>query len=150
MTKKHVLIMAGVAVVLATAAVALHARTRSQRLARSSFIDQEHYQRIEAGMQRDEVEAILGGPPGEFITAEVAFFYPEGHSFDWGDGRVVEYWSGDQWEIEVVFDEQGALLTKCIQQASPWPRPGIERLRDLKRCVVHAVSAHCRASKDAS
>jgi hypothetical protein len=119
--RKRFLLLAGVAVVATAAAlIALQLHALDQRRARSGLIGPENFDRITVGMRRDEVEGILGGPPGHFTTTDVGFFYPEGRSFG-GKEEGWEYWSGDQWEIEVVFDEQGGVRTRALQESSFLP-----------------------------
>jgi hypothetical protein len=71
MKRKRLLILAGVALALAVLVpAALHLHPYYQKLARSRLIDLRHFARIKEGMSRAEVEAILGGPPGDFRTDE--------------------------------------------------------------------------------
>jgi hypothetical protein len=39
-----------------------------QRFARNQRIDREHFQRIKLGMRQEDIEEILGGPPGDYST----------------------------------------------------------------------------------
>jgi hypothetical protein len=70
------------------------------------------YDRIEVGMSQAEVEAILGGPPGDFRTGPV--LWPEGENPGCVTGTDPEGapggtlgWSGDDGIIRVGFDRNG-------------------------------------------
>jgi hypothetical protein len=87
----------------------LQLHSRSQRIARSRFIDAAHCRRIEVGMPQEEVEAILGGGPGNFATVakvescRTCPFPPDFRC----DGCRWEWWTGDEGQIEVLFDQEG-------------------------------------------
>jgi hypothetical protein len=57
-------------------------------------------ERIKEGMTRAEVEAILGGPPGDYRTR------PEGFIFEIPrtSMQVSERWYGDEGKVDVGFD----------------------------------------------
>jgi hypothetical protein len=108
--RKRLLALAGIAVaaaVLVPAALDLLAYRQkvAQKLARGRLIDRDHCDRIEEGMRQEEVEAILGGPPGDFMTDD-AITYADPV---WHDGERCEFWSGDEGQILVRFDGQGAV-----------------------------------------
>jgi hypothetical protein len=68
------------------------------------------FDRIEVGMRQEEVEKVLGGPPGNYATKDV--FYPPGGTVVW-KGRT-EYWLGNEGLIMVVFDDGGTLYHKAF------------------------------------
>ncbi len=103
MRRKRVVIAVGLILVAVVAAgVAMRLRPEDPRLARSRLIDQEHCDRIKEGMSRAEVEAILGGPPGDFATKRMhyAVVYIDGTPLD-------KRWYGNEGVIEVQFDYGG-------------------------------------------
>src|SRR5437016_1643695 len=95
-----------VAVLLAATAVnaaAMYFHGRSQRAMRGRPIDREHFDRIKPGMTQAEVEAILGGPPGDFRTHDTFRMCVDLSRWR-DDGRQVEReedWVGDQGEVLV-------------------------------------------------
>jgi hypothetical protein len=127
--RKRLLILLGAvlaAAVLVPAALELHAYR--QKLARRRLIDQEHCDRIKVGMIQDEVEAILGGPPGDFTTQPVAF----GGPCLTGLPRLRwERWAGNRAMILVRFDEQDRVqLVWLGDDPIPVPPPSLaERAR---------------------
>jgi hypothetical protein len=86
-------------------------RLRRERIARSQLIDAAHRDRIMKGMPKDEVAAILGGPPGDFSSRAKVY------RNDVQLGLKMphyECWYGDQGEIKVAFDSEGKV-------AGVWP-----------------------------
>jgi hypothetical protein len=64
-------------------------------------VSREDFSRIEKGMSREEVEAIIGGPPGDYTTR---YYFPPplgSHYIRW------QTWVGDGGMILVRFDEMG-------------------------------------------
>jgi hypothetical protein len=104
--RKRLLILASFALAAAvTVPAALLHHAYRQKLARSRLIDAEHCGRIKEGMSQAEVEAILGGPPGDFRTKPVEYWHtcPLPHDFECDGGRW-EWWTGDDGQIELLFD----------------------------------------------
>ena len=88
--RKRLLVLVGLvlaAALVVLAALGLHAYR--QKLARDWLIDQEHYERIKLGMSQAEIEAILGGPPGDFRTTPVEYWHtcPLPYDFECDGGR---------------------------------------------------------------
>jgi hypothetical protein len=82
---------------------------------RGSPVTQSAFQRIEEGMTRAEVEAILGGPPGDYCTrppAPVVYSYVTG-----------ERWQGDDVDvwIEFVPDAAGEQVVYSKICFEAWP-----------------------------
>jgi hypothetical protein len=127
--RKRLLVLAGIAVAAAVMVpAALEVHTYRQMLARGRLIDQEHCERIQKGMRQDEVEAILGGPPGDFTTQPVAFGVP----CLTGLPRLRwEHWVGNRAMILVRFDEQDRVqLVWLSDDPIPVPPPSLaERVR---------------------
>jgi hypothetical protein len=78
-------------------------------------INMERYDEIKLGMNREDVEEILGGPPGSYYTTgetrhrkEIHFPPPE------LSGCKEEFWAGNDFEISVFFDKQGRVSGKDI------------------------------------
>jgi hypothetical protein len=91
------LLAAAVAVPLAVQQDALH-----QKWARGHLIDWKHCDRIQKGMTRVEVEAILGGPPGDYRTQMVVYHDWSGWLLEEPDPR--NSWIADSGYINVRFD----------------------------------------------
>jgi hypothetical protein len=125
--RKRLLILAGVAVAAAVLVpAALELRDYHQKLARGQLIDAEHCDHIQKGMRQDEVEAILGGPPGDFTTQPVAF----GGPCLTGLPRVRwEHWVGNRAMILVCFDTQDRVqLVWLGDDPIPVPPPSATEL----------------------
>jgi hypothetical protein len=75
-------------------------------------ITRANFDRLEPGMSRAQVEAILGGPPGEYVT----WHGPEPYlPVPWGiHYHQYEFWTGDECEVAVLFDASGRLSDKDI------------------------------------
>ncbi len=136
MRRRQVLIVAGVALVVFAVASAVPYHARCQRLARSRSIDREHYDRIQLGMSRAEVEAVLGGPPGDFATEDVSYGVTDSDLAIFTAGPY-EYWAGDDGDVWVAFDEQGAVRRRAFGDAVSTPKtpPWLPYLRAWLRCV---------------
>jgi hypothetical protein len=136
MTNKRLLILTTVVLAAAVGVwVGLHFMDRRDRLARNRFIDEEHCRLIHDGMGRAEVEAILGGAEGDFRTKQVEYWHtcPLPLNFkSRGPGRW-GWWTGDEGQIEILFDEQdtveflhfatGSHPPPLIEQAWHWLSP---------------------------
>jgi hypothetical protein len=152
--RKRLLILAGVAglilagVVLAAAVMvagALDLHAYRQKVSRGRLIDRVRCYLIKEGMSRAEVEAILGGQPGDFRTEKVTYGEHLEPVSDWGVGGEwrVESWAGDRGKITVVFDEQGQVRQRrfgdpnrslpslpervraWLRRLWPWPLPEV-------------------------
>jgi hypothetical protein len=134
------LVSAGV--ILAAAFVAVWAvkylerNERLAKLARSRLIDREHYDRIKLGMSRAEVEAVLGGPPGDFTTEDVSYKVPDSDLAIFTVGPY-EFWAGNDGDIWVAFDEQGDVRRRDFGGAVSTPKtpPWLPYLRAWLPCV---------------
>jgi outer membrane protein assembly factor BamE (lipoprotein component of BamABCDE complex) len=73
MTRKLLVLSGVVLAVGAAVPLAVERHALQQRRARGRLIDREHFDRIKKGMSQAEVEAILGGPPGDFTTEPLSF-----------------------------------------------------------------------------
>src|SRR5262245_45668655 len=71
----------------------------------------ETYKQIELGMSNDEVEAILGGPAGDYSSREGIRYVPESfgkvYSADWPAEYMEKKWSTDGYAIWVFFGPDG-------------------------------------------
>src|SRR5438105_600427 len=101
MTRRRLLVALGVALAVLVAVGAVWRLTRQEM-----HIDEAHCDRIRPGMRLDEVEAILGGPPGDYTVQAV----PIPHFRGPGGPEPPKCWSSDQGQICVDFDEQGAVV----------------------------------------
>jgi hypothetical protein len=118
--RKRLLVLTGVvlaAAVSVPAALELHAYRH--KLARGRLIDEAHFDRIKHGMSQAEVEAILGGPPGDFTTGAV--IHDPGIAVLSGPLVRVEAWTGNEGQILVCFDQQGAVWISSYQTGTTPP-----------------------------
>jgi outer membrane protein assembly factor BamE (lipoprotein component of BamABCDE complex) len=132
MKRRRLLVLAGVvlaAAVLVPAGLELHAYR--QKGARGRPIDWEHFERIKEGMSRAEVEALLGGPPGDYHTENI-FYCSFGVTLD---GQF-ERWSGNEGAILIRFDKQDRVQRHVFMGAMSLPPPPLaERVRAWLRRV---------------
>jgi hypothetical protein len=84
---------------------------RRAKLARGRLIDQEHCDRIKPGMTQAEVEAVLGGPPGDFRTNFNGVYFGSNRPGWRDEHRVdrVEEWIGDQGRALAGFNHTGTV-----------------------------------------
>jgi hypothetical protein len=80
-------------------------------------------ERIKPGMTRAEVEAILGGPPGEYRTR----IYPEPDEYLPSSGWVSDgfrgwkagEWQGDEGKVSIYFDSSDSVFTTRFNPVVP-------------------------------
>jgi outer membrane protein assembly factor BamE (lipoprotein component of BamABCDE complex) len=136
MRRRRLLIRAAVALaaaVLVLAALEVHAYR--QKLARVRPIDWEHFERIKEGMSGAEVEAILGGPPGDYHTENI-FYHSFGVTSKGQRDTPIgyEWWCGNKGAIVIRFDEQGKVQrhlfmdTATSEKRHDWVRDWLRRL----------------------
>jgi hypothetical protein len=141
LTRKRLIIL-GVVAVLAAAVVVGVARQRHcswhQRLARGRLIDWQHSEWIRWGMRRPEVEAILGGPPGDFRTESVFYFAPTRPN-GVPEGPWTASWMGDKGLVQVDFNDYGGACVVAYAPGLPTPRPPslADRVMDWARRLWH-------------
>jgi hypothetical protein len=126
MRGKRLLVVAGGILALAVIAgvVTLHARPGGVSLARRAF--------IHPGMTQAEVEAVLGGPPGDYALQPLVYTRIE----TVGDlrGPRSATWRADDGRLEVVFDEEGKVRGMTCLPGSATRAPTLsERVRDWFR-----------------
>jgi hypothetical protein len=117
MRRKWVLVL-----VLAVVAVLLSAVAGRELLARRTGpnVDKAHFNRIAKGMRPDEVEAILGKPPGPYTMRQAWVGSPPP---PWWDTETEkEEWARDDGLVRVWFDDNGTVSEKWF--AEPFGPPG--------------------------
>lgn len=97
------------------------------------------FARIEEGMTAAEVEAILGGPPGDYRTIP-----PPRTSFSLGVSlggysMVIEKdWQGNEGDVLVGFDDTGHVVRKDFSPRDASPVGPVEMIRwRIERLVGH-------------
>jgi hypothetical protein len=83
-------------------------------------VDRAAFERVEEGMTRAEVHAILGGPQGEYATRPVDYYSLRG-----GPHRS-EQWYGDEGAVYVVFypgSHETVIYTAFEESSSRPPGP---------------------------
>src|SRR5688500_6429655 len=97
-------------VLLGVAAVEILGRLTWVMLSPGSRITRENYERIQVAMTRQEVENLLGGPPGDYgsgnVVAEWGTFSPEGLLGQ--SNPNVKVWLGSDFFISLLFSEDGS------------------------------------------
>lgn len=68
-------------------------------------INRDGFERIRVGMTEEEVESVLGRPPGDYST-RVHWTFGETHGVirDWCQWTEEKRWKSDEGEIAVYFD----------------------------------------------
>jgi outer membrane protein assembly factor BamE (lipoprotein component of BamABCDE complex) len=98
---------AGLAVVLAGQTVLLLARTWRNVFPRPG-ISRKNAERIRCGMSRKEVEAILGGPAGNYWTVATAYILEAKPSLNLEEADFPDsVWKNDEGAVWVDFDSAG-------------------------------------------
>lgn len=94
-------------------------------LSDSRRVTREQLERVEKGMTRDQVVAVLGHPPGNYASGPCL-----------RQMRGMRYWNHESWvcdegELLVEFDEKGTAARVEIWAVMPAGRPTIvERMRE--------------------
>jgi hypothetical protein len=91
--RKLLVVLAGLVVVAAAGAIVLWPRQEPSR------VTYENFKRIKNGMTHQEVEALLGGPPGDYTSSPVA------EMVSGAQWRNSTPWVGDDGAIYVWFEE---------------------------------------------
>ena len=110
------LAVAGVCVVLALGLAGWYAL-------RPHPINRANFERIQEGMTCADVEAILGGPPGDYTTP---FDLPLARSF--GMQRVTA-WFGDEGCVGIKFDDEGRVRMAWFAPSRRSQMSLLQRLR---------------------
>ena len=94
-----------------------------------SAINQENFDRIQVGMTEDEVEAILGGPPGNYTDRRYPMSYTGGSLLyrSWiGDGGVISIGGSRDQD-----DPNAPWRVSCTYFTPHRPEPFVDRVLDL-------------------
>lgn len=100
-------------------------------------LNSEGFEEIEPGMSKSEVEALMGGPPGDYgdyradtgsQTLEGFFCPPESRSFKLPTGLT---WLDDDEKFEVCFDTAGYVVAKHERSEYGRPTGVLARIRSL-------------------
>jgi hypothetical protein len=116
--KRKLLVLAGLAAVLAVAVVELHTPDPPRPLTSISKAD---FSRIKAGMTRQEVVAILG-PPSDIRTRETEPDLKPDDQFGTPDGRFsarVLSWRSDTAVVFVCIDESSKACSGVYYRSRP-------------------------------
>jgi hypothetical protein len=105
----------------------------------STRISPEAYERVASGMRREEVQAVIGLPPGDYRDGEHS---PGGHSYtEWSEEAGAEefgagatagrlQWEGNGHSIVAGFNEAGVVTWKTLwKHVPPTPRTPFDRVR---------------------
>jgi hypothetical protein len=127
--RRLILIVCGLLVVLlATSALCLLIGGSSRKVTRANF------EKIQEGMTKDEVEAILGGENGKMLFGS----FPEGcpKPFAYSDDEGSWLWPGDTIEVHYdnIYPDTYRVTHKTLERATP--RRAWERLQErVKRWI---------------
>jgi hypothetical protein len=134
MRGRQLLLLGVAAALLLAACLALWLAARPARVSRARF------EAVRAGMTVEEVEAALGGPPGDYRTGEVKLDLSGGQpEFDnamlapevlLGERHFRhEWWQGDEGNAWVCFDEDRRVVTKEFTPGERVASTPLDRLR---------------------
>lgn len=89
---------------------------------------------IQLGMTEREVEAILGGPAGDYTSGRPLVVVPAkpGPFLTAAEGRLISYvrfWKGDAGEVSVGFDRDGQVSCKRFDELTSAPESLLAKLR---------------------
>jgi hypothetical protein len=106
-------------------------------------VNRAAFERVENGMTRAEVHAILGGPPGDYRTQPPGIILHEwggGWSMSKGCGDAEE-WEGDEGTVKVQYHHiHGKVMAVDFQDATPHAAGVVElarwRLRKLEEALL--------------
>jgi SmpA / OmlA family len=128
MTKRRAA-WAGVAAVAVLGLVG-HVGQRLLRHAQMArHINEDRFQQIRPGMTEGQVEAILGGPSGDYSTEPIVWASGM-QRLPWNPERA-QAWTGNEGIITVWFDADGRVTVKHFQPVSTVPTPTPwRRIRD--------------------
>jgi outer membrane protein assembly factor BamE (lipoprotein component of BamABCDE complex) len=91
-------------------------------------IDRAAYDRIEPGMTQAQVEAVLGGPPGDYGARDLEDYVQTGGAGQLpGVGRVA-HWLGKTAFVGVEFDDRGVVTGKELTEIQEQGAPALVRL----------------------
>src|SRR5581483_10869205 len=93
-------------------------------LAQQPGVTKANFERIEEGMTRREVEALLGGPPCD--DSPSGRNWSELHNGKLTLGWTREVWGGNHGAARLVFNEEGHVVHKHWSDS---PEPLLERIR---------------------
>jgi hypothetical protein len=99
------------------------------RLSAPPRINWDDFRQLKAGMTQEEVEAILGGPPGDYSAGPPQ--NKQNITISFADDPILtrKEWRSDTLKIAVGFDDQGR-LARSGMAGDIGPRPSIwQRLR---------------------
>jgi hypothetical protein len=83
------------------------------------------FERIKAGMTQAEDHAILGGPPGDYLTRPTTMLYYADYGVEFPEPPCRgEYWSGDEGQVFVTFTPRGIVSRVAFLKAPPH-NPGL-------------------------
>ena len=86
-------------------------------------IDSETYQRLELGMNLEQIEAMVGAPPGDYVNRLYGIY---GGAPPKQDGRAVEvyrHWISARWYLAVGFAEDGTACNVSLYRVSLLRKP---------------------------
>ncbi len=96
-------------------------------------INEEHFQKLEVGMTRAEVESLFGVPPGDYDDGPNDFFDHrswERRQADWApvNGSAPTDWGSNGFIAYVWFDENGKVSYYTCVKWTPASRGLLERI----------------------
>lgn len=115
-------LITAVVAVLFGVSITLHLHTRP-----TVCTSKARHDMIGLGMTQDEVEAILGGPPGHYTGMQPVVAMDANSGMSMCEGMVKEWW-GSEGLIQVSFDERGTVLWTRFVEVSPMQVSFVSRL----------------------
>jgi hypothetical protein len=95
----------------------------------SAHITKDNFDRLKGGMQRHEVEVILGGPAGDYRTGPTCSCLRGFASLAVEDESLTMLrWQGDEAEIAVWVDPNGVISWRSYALMMPEPAGAVKKL----------------------
>jgi hypothetical protein len=93
----------------------------------------EGFHQLQRGMTQDEVEALLGGPPGDYGQYPSGGFDMTAEGFVCPSGSVEKLWYDDDHRFEIFFGDEGKLAGVFQRGSHRWP--GNSRWQEFRRLL---------------
>ena len=116
--------MAAAVALVAFAVVVISLTTRSQ----PRMLNAGGFSQIRGGMTQEQVESILGGPPGDYRANPGGEQWVAAHGYVPQPGSIQQVWVDENDRIEIYFNRQNRVVSTYRPGVSPIELDGYERL----------------------
>jgi outer membrane protein assembly factor BamE (lipoprotein component of BamABCDE complex) len=127
MVQRRRIVILAVASAAAVALAAIYLTRTSDGLTdpRAAHVTRANFQRIQEGMSADEINEILGVPPGDYRRSRGFVLVGPGHvpRTNKAQGGRLEVWYVPRHHVEVLFDREGRVAAKYWHDSDEGPTP---------------------------